>query len=129
MSWVIPIIPRDGVRKLAARVVVSVEHILNTVPGLRSSQTCPEDLSDRRIPRQCDGFARQRIKKHSTTHSSHVRVVDPGLDIDRANRVDDNDGILMDTGHGIDQIIAIGPSGQVVAISVLQYQRCSSINH
>jgi len=119
LSWVIPIIPRDGIRKLAARVVVSVQHILDTVSGLRCSQACPQDLSGQRIPHQHDGFARRRIKKHPTTHSSHIWVVDPGFDIEWANRVDDNDGILMNTGHGIDQVIAVRPSSQVLAISDL----------
>jgi len=50
-------------------------------------------------------------------------VVDPGFDIEWADRVDDNDGILMNTGNGIDQVIAVGPSSQIVAVSILQSQR------
>ena len=46
-------------------------------------------------------------------------MVDPGFDIERADRVDDNDGVLMNTGHGIDQVIAVGPSSQILAISDL----------
>jgi len=57
VSWIIRIVPRDGIRKLAARVVVSVKHVLDTVPGFRSSQACPENLKSQRIPRKCDGLA------------------------------------------------------------------------
>ena len=119
MSWVIPIVPRDSIRKLAARVVVSVQHIFDAISGLGSPQTCPENLSSHRIPRQLNGFARRRIKEHPTTHSSHVRVVDPGLDVERANRVDDNDSILMNTGNSIDKVFAVRPSGQIVVVSDL----------
>ena len=44
VSGVIRIIPRNGIWKPAARVIVSVKHVLDTVSGLRSSQTCPENL-------------------------------------------------------------------------------------
>ena len=85
VSRVIHVISRDGIRKLAARVVVSVKHILDAIPSLRCSQACPEDLSGKRIPHQCDKFARRRIKKHPTTHGSHIWVVDPGFDIEWAD--------------------------------------------
>lgn len=54
LSWVIRNIPRDGVWKSAAWVVVSVQHIFYAVSGLRSSQTRPNDLNDFC---QRDGFA------------------------------------------------------------------------
>ena len=46
-------------------------------------------------------------------------MFDPGFDIEWADRVDDDDGVLMNTGHGIDQVIAVGPSSQIFAISGL----------
>jgi len=122
VSWIIRIVPRDGVRKPAARVVVSVKYIFDAISGFGSPQTCPENLRGQRIPRQCDGSPRRRIKR-PTTHGSHIWVVDPEFDIEWADRVDDNDGVLMNTGHGIDQVIAVRPSSQIIAVSILQSQR------
>ena len=119
VSWVIRIILRDCIWKPAARVVVSVKHIFDTVSSLGSSQTRPENLKSQGIPRQRDEFTRRRIKKRPTTHSSHVWIIDPGFDIERTNRIYDNDGIRMNTGHCIDQVITIGPSSQVLAVSSL----------
>ena len=49
VSWVIRIILRNGIWKPAARVVVPVKHIFDTVSGLGTSQTCPEHLKGQRI--------------------------------------------------------------------------------
>ena len=57
-----------------------------------------------------------------TTHSRHVWITNPGFDIERANRIDDDDSVLMYAGHCIDQVVAIRPRSQVLAVSNLKWQ-------
>ena len=49
VSWVIPIVSRNGIWKPAAWVIVAIKHVPDTVSGLRSPQTCPENLKGQEI--------------------------------------------------------------------------------
>ena len=62
VGWVISIVPSDRVWKPAAWIVVPVKHVSDAVSSFRSSQTCPEDLKNQIIPRQYDGFTRQKVR-------------------------------------------------------------------
>lgn len=47
-----------------------------------------------------------------------VGVLNEGLDVNLARRMNDDDGVRIDASYGKDQLIAIGPEREVVAISV-----------
>lgn len=60
------------------------------------------------------------VRKCPIAYSRHVWVIDPGFDNKGANRIDDNNGVFINAGHGLDQVIAVRPSSQVLAISNLK---------
>ena len=60
--------------------------------------------------------------KTPETHGSDVRIINPLLEVERANRIDDNDGVLMNARHRFDKVVTVRPSGQVITVSDLQRQ-------
>ena len=71
------------------------------------------------MPSQRNGFTIQG-KEHRTTHSCHVRIINPGFDVERTDGIDDNDSVFVNAGNCIDEVVAVRPSGQVFAVPSLQ---------
>ena len=118
VSRIIRVILRDGIWKSAAWIVVSVKHIPDPGSGLRPSQTCPDHLESR----GCFVSATDSHGKTPKTHSGNVRIFNPLFEVDLADRIYDDDGVLMNTRHRFDEVVTVGPSGQVLTISSLQRQ-------
>ena len=61
-------------------------------------------------------------EKHRITHSRHVWIINPWLDDERTNRIDDNDSVLMNASYRSHQVVAVCPSSQVLAVSGLKWR-------
>ena len=81
----------NSVRKVAAWVDSAIEYIGNGVASLGAGHTRPKDRSD-------------------------VRVLDPWLNDQRADRVHDHDGVRVNGRHSFDKLITVVPSRQVLTV-------------
>lgn len=75
---------RDSVGKLAAGRSVTVENVSKPVSGFLPRQTGPDNSDD-------------------------VRIVNVRLEDKRADTVDHNDGLLVDSRDGFDEVVAVVP--------------------
>ena len=78
----------------ASRGGLSVEDISNRVTRLLTGLSGPED-------------------------GGNVRVLVPVLDKDSTRAVDNNNGVLASIGNGVDELVAVAPKGQVVAVTLV----------
>jgi len=82
----------DSERKLATGVLTAVQDIGDSVTGLLARKTGPEDSGD-------------------------VLVVVEAVNKDRADRVNDNNGVVAQRGDVLDQSLTTLPKSEIVAVT------------
>lgn len=81
----------DRIRQAPARIFRTIHHVYQRVARLRSLETSPDDRS-------------------------HVRMIDPGLDDERSDRMYHNHRVVVLCRHRLDQLIAIEPRCQILPV-------------
>jgi len=56
------------------------------------------------------------------TDSCHVWIINPGFDVERTDRIDDNNSVRVNAGNCIDEVVTIRPGGQIFAVPSLQWE-------
>lgn len=84
---------RDRVRQPSGRVPSTIEHVRDGVAGFLASEARPEDRGD-------------------------VGMLDPWLEDERADAVDDDDRVVVVCGDGLDERVAPMPGGQVLSVDI-----------
>lgn len=67
-----------------------------------------------------EGATRLLTRKTSPKNTSYIWVVDPLLDVDGADGVDDNDGVVACGSDSLDKVVAVVPRTEVVAVTDLK---------
>lgn len=66
-----------------------------------------------------EGISRLLAGETSKENSGNVGVVNPLLEEDGSNGVDDNDGVLTGGGNGLDQVVTVVPESKVLAVTTV----------
>ena len=92
IGWVVAALLGDGEGKTTGRIDVTVKNVDKAVAALRAGHASPNDGGD-------------------------VFIVDPLLNVELARGVNNNDGVRVDSGNLLDELVTVVPCSQVVAVT------------